>query len=75
MLSIAGGVVGLAAGYAGMRAILSFGPANLPRIGLGGSHVDLDWRVLAFTLGLSLLTANRFRTGLKTKLCDPQART
>jgi putative ABC transport system permease protein len=60
MLSVAGGVLGLAAGYAGIRAILSFSPGNIPRIGLQGSSVSLDLRVLAFALGLSLLTGILF---------------
>jgi putative ABC transport system permease protein len=46
MLSLAGGVLGLAAGYVGIRTILTFIPDNIPRIGLGGSNVGLDWRVL-----------------------------
>jgi putative ABC transport system permease protein len=60
MLSLAGGVLGLAAGYAGMRAILSVSPGNIPRIGLHGASVELDWRVLGFTLGISLLTGVLF---------------
>jgi len=60
LLSVAGGVLGFAAGYAGIRAILSFSPGNIPRIGLQGSSVSLDWRVLAFTLGLSLATGILF---------------
>src|SRR5467141_3270382 len=60
MLSLAGGVLGVAAGYAGIRAILSLSPGNIPRIGTGGSNVSLDWRVLAFTLALSILTGILF---------------
>ena len=60
MLSLAGGILGLAAGYAGIRAILSVSPGNIPRIGPGGSNVSLDWRVLGFTLGLSILTGILF---------------
>ena len=59
MLSVAGGVVGLAAGYAGIRAILRVSPGNIPLIPRGGS-VDLDWRIVAFTLGLSLVTGILF---------------
>ena len=55
MLSVAGGVIGLAAGYAGIRAILSVSPGNIPLIPQG-ARVDLDWRIVAFTLGLSLVT-------------------
>jgi predicted permease len=60
MLSLAGGFLGLAAGYAGIRAILSFIPGEIPRIGAGGSNVGLDWRVLGFTMGLSILTGILF---------------
>lgn len=60
LLSLAGGAVGLAAGYAGIRAILSVSPGNIPRIGLEGTSVGLDWRVLAFTLGVSILTGILF---------------
>ena len=56
MLSLTGGVLGLAAGYAGIRWILTLIPDNIPRIGLGGANVTMDWRVAGFTLGLSLLT-------------------
>ena len=55
MLSVAGGVVGLAAGYAGIRAILTVSPGNIPLIPQGAG-VDLDWRIVAFTMGLSLVT-------------------
>jgi putative ABC transport system permease protein len=60
VLSLAGGVLGVAAGYAGIRALLSLSPGNIPRIGLGGSNVSLDWRVLGFTLALAMLTGILF---------------
>jgi putative ABC transport system permease protein len=60
ILSLAGGVLGLAAGYAGIRGILRLSPGNIPRIGIGGSNVDLDWQVLGFTLALSILTGILF---------------
>ena len=60
MLSLAGGAVGLLAGYAGIRAILSASPGNIPRIGLNGTSVGLDWRVVGFTVGLSILTGILF---------------
>ncbi len=56
LLSLAGGVVGLLMGYAGIRAIFILIPGQIPRIGIGGSNVNLDWRVLGFTLALSILT-------------------
>ena len=60
MLSMTGGVLGLAAGYAGIRWILTFIPDNIPRIGLDGANVTLDWRVAGFTLCVSLLTGIAF---------------
>ena len=60
VLSLVGGVLGLAAGYAGIRALLSFGPGNIPRIGLGASKLSLDWRVSGFTFALSILTGILF---------------
>jgi predicted permease len=56
VLSVAGGVFGLFLGWAGIRALLSINTAGLPRVGTGGNMVGLDWRVVAFTMGVSLLT-------------------
>jgi predicted permease len=60
VLSLAGGVLGLAAGYACIRALLSLSPGIIPRIGLDGSNVGLDWRVFGFTLAVSILTGILF---------------
>jgi putative ABC transport system permease protein len=60
MLSLAGGVVGLIVGYAGIRAILSVSPGNIPLVGPRGANVSLDWRVLGFTLVLSIVTGILF---------------
>ena len=56
VLSLAGGVLGLLVGWAGIRALLSVNTAGLPRVGENGSLVGLDWRVVAFTIAVSLLT-------------------
>ncbi len=56
LLATAGGVAGLALGFAGVRALLAASPPGLPRIGEKGAAVGMDWRVLAFTLGVSMLT-------------------
>ena len=60
LLSVAGGVLGTILGFAGMRALLAISPAGLPRIGENGSSISIDWRVLGFTLGVSLLTGILF---------------
>jgi putative ABC transport system permease protein len=56
VLSLAGGVLGLVLGWVGIRALLSINTAGLPRVGENGSLVGLDWRVVAFTVAVSLLT-------------------
>ncbi len=60
LLSVTGGVLGLVLGFAGVRALLAVSPAGLPRIGENGAAVGLDWRVLAFTLSVSLVTGILF---------------
>jgi putative ABC transport system permease protein len=52
LLSLAGGVVGLVLALWGVDVLRSAGPESLPRL----QDVGVDWRVLAFTLGVSLLT-------------------
>jgi predicted permease len=56
VLSLAGGVFGLLLGWAGIRALLSINTAGLPRVGENGNLVGFDWAVVAFTVGISLLT-------------------
>lgn len=60
LLSVTGGILGLLLGYFGVRALLALSPGNIPRIGEYGAAVGIDWRVLAFTLGISLLTGILF---------------
>jgi putative ABC transport system permease protein len=60
LLSMAGGIAGMALGILGMRALLAVSPAGLPRIGENGSAIGIDWRVLGFTLAVSLLTGILF---------------
>jgi len=60
LLSVAGGPLGLLVGYTGVRALLALSPGNIPRIGVQGSAVTLDWRVLSFTLLTAMLTGILF---------------
>ncbi len=60
LLSLAGGILGTALGFVGMRALLAVSPAGLPRIGEDGSTISIDWRVLGFTLGVLFLTGILF---------------
>ncbi len=52
MLALAGGIAGLAVARWGTRAVLAAVPGGLPRM----ENVGVDGWVLAFTLGISLLT-------------------
>jgi putative ABC transport system permease protein len=60
LLAVTGGILGSILGYIGVRALLALSPGNIPRIGEHGAGVTIDWRVLAFTLGVSLLTGILF---------------
>jgi putative ABC transport system permease protein len=60
LLSFAGGILGLALGFVGVRALLAVSSAGLPHIGEDGSAIGVDWRLLAFTLAISLLTGILF---------------
>jgi putative ABC transport system permease protein len=69
-LFLAGAVLGLVLGVAGVRALLAFYPSNpllaaqnvlnIPRIGEQGSSIALDWRVFVFTAVVSLITGVAF---------------
>jgi putative ABC transport system permease protein len=58
VLSLAGGVLGLILGIAGIRALIAVNPGDIPRI--GQSSVAADWRVVCFTMLLSLATGILF---------------
>ena len=84
VLSTAGGALGLALGVAGIRALLSVNTAGLPRLGENGSLVGVDWRVLGFTLLVSVGTGVLFglipalqgsRTDLSSTLKESGGRT
>jgi predicted permease len=60
LLAVTGGLLGLGLGFIGVRALLAISPAGLPRIGEDGSAIGVDWRVLGFTLAVSLSTGILF---------------
>ena len=72
VLATLGGLTGLAFATAGISLLKFAMPANTPRL----PDVHLDWRVLAFTFGLSILTglifglAPAFQSS-RTALADP----
>src|SRR6185503_12014387 len=55
-LSVIGGAIGLVIGIVGIRALLTINTAGLPRIGEQGALVGVDWRVLLFTVVVSVVT-------------------
>ena len=60
LLAFTGGVLGLMLGFVGVRALLALNPGDIPRIGEHGAAVGIDWRVLLFTLGVSVFTGILF---------------
>lgn len=56
LLALIGGALGLGLGYAGIRALLAVNTAGLPRVGVDGAALWMDWRLLAFTFGIALTT-------------------
>ncbi|HET8696618.1 MAG TPA: FtsX-like permease family protein, partial [Gammaproteobacteria bacterium] len=50
-LALVGGVLGLGAAYAALRALVAMGPATLPRL----AEISLDGTAVAFALAVSLL--------------------
>lgn len=60
VLSVSGGALGLVFGTLAIRALLSVNTAGLPRLGVDGALVGIDWRMVAFTMGISLATGILF---------------
>ena len=56
LLSTAGGALGVALAWGGIRVLLALRPSNLPRL----TSIQLDAPVLAFALALSVLTGLAF---------------
>jgi len=60
VLSVAGGALGVVIGTLGIKALLTINTANLPRVGENGGVVGLDWRVVLFTVAVSIGTGLLF---------------
>jgi predicted permease len=56
LLAFLGGALGLLFAYAGSRALVALAPASVPRL----TETGIDQRVLAYTLGISMLTSLLF---------------
>ena len=56
LLALVGGALGAAIGFGGLRALLAANPDSIPR----ALEIALDWKVLLFTLGVSILTGLLF---------------
>lgn len=68
MISLAGGALGVALAYGGIRMLVALNPARLPRL----EEVALDPIVLAFTLGISLVAGVLFGLIPIAKVANPQ---
>jgi predicted permease len=68
LLGLAGGVLGLALAYGGIRLLLELRPAQLPRL----HEIALDPLVMLFTLGISLLAGLLFGVAPILKYARPQ---
>jgi predicted permease len=69
LLALIGGVAGIGIAEAGLRLLAAIGPANLPRL----HEISLDARSIAFTLGLSLVSALLFGMIAAIKSMRPTA--
>ena len=56
LLSVVGGGLGLIIGYWGVKALISLNADSIPR----ANEISLDWKVLLFTFGVSILTGVLF---------------
>jgi len=71
LLSLIGGAVGLALAQIGLGSLTKMHPANLPQL----DSMEIDWRVLGFTIFVSLATSLLFGlapalTGTRLNLVD-----
>jgi len=60
VLSVVGSALGLGLGLVGVRALVAMNPGDIPRIGEHGAAIALDWRLVLFTIFVSLFTGILF---------------
>jgi putative ABC transport system permease protein len=65
--AIAGGAAGLLLARAATATLVRISPYAVPRL----AETAIDWRVLAFTLAISLITGLLFGAGAAVALCGP----
>jgi putative ABC transport system permease protein len=84
LLSIGAALVGLAIGFAGIRAVLALFAPKISRIAIDGSNVTMDWRILSFTILIAIITTLLFglapavsasRTDVSSSLTESGRRT
>jgi len=66
LLSFAGGLLGIALAYIFLKTLVAIAPRGIPRL----EQASLDWRVLCFTAGMSLIAGLLF--GLAPALIRPR---
>ena len=71
LMAMVSGALGISFGYAGMRLLAALLQSNLPQV----VAVSMDWRVLGFTLAISLLSGFVFglAPALQLSRSDPAA--
>jgi putative ABC transport system permease protein len=70
MLGVMGGMIGVGLAYAGVRALVAFGPANLPRL----NEIAIGGRTLIFTFAISVLSGLLFGLIPAFKYAGPRTR-
>ncbi|MGH9688241.1 MAG: ABC transporter permease [Candidatus Acidiferrales bacterium] len=55
LVSLVGGAVGIWLGFFGVRLLFAVNPVRMPRLGEHAEALTLDWRILLFALGVSVL--------------------
>jgi putative ABC transport system permease protein len=65
LLSVIAASFGLGLGLAGIHFLVALIPSNIPRIGVHGVNVSLDWRVLSFVVLIAVSTGLRLLAKLR----------